>query len=376
VITLDFTLNKEQEKFRNNVQRFCETEVKPLAKRIEEEGQVPGELIRKMAKLGLFGLPFDKKHGGSGRGFLLANIALEELARASGGVSLCVAINYLTSIPIDLYGTEEQKVRFITSLARGEAIGSMAFTEAATGADFGAITTRAELKENEYIVNGSKRFITASEMDGPIVFFARDGERVSAFIGQKNTTGYKVPEPWKKLGLRGISLTDIHFENYLVPAANLLGTSGNGANILRDTIAVGKLDTSAIMLGCAQAALDEAVKYAKRRKVRGKPIAGFQTIQCLLSEMAVSIEAARLMVYRLATYVDLKKDVRVESAMTKMFVTEIASEVARKSMKVHGAYGYVTDLPIERIVRDIHAGEIIEGSNEIQRVIVAADLLK
>ena len=373
---MDFTFNKEQEQFRNTVRQFCQAEVKPPAKRIEEEGRVPGDLIGKMAQLGLFGLPFDEKYGGNGRGFLLANIALEELARASGGVSLLVAINYLASIPIDLYGTEEQKVRFITPLARGEAVGSMAFTEAATGADFGAITTRAVLKGNEYIVNGSKRFITASEMDGPIVFFARDGEKISAFIGQKNTAGYKVPEPWKKLGLRGISLTDIHFKNYRVPEANLLGASGNGANILRDTIAVGKLDTSAIMLGCAQAALDEAIKYAKSRKVRGKPIAGFQTIQCLLSEMAVSIEAARLMVYRLASYVDLKRDVRVESAMAKMFVTEIASEIARKSMKVHGAYGYVTDLPIERIVRDIHAGELIEGSNEIQRVIVAADLLK
>jgi butyryl-CoA dehydrogenase len=376
VIILDFTLSKEQEKFKDTVQQFCKTEVKPLAKRIDEEGLVPGELIGKMAQLGLFGLPFDSKYGGNGSGFLLANIALEELARVSGGVSLLVGINYLTSIPIDLHGNEEQKVRYITPLARGEAVGSMAFTEAATGSDFGAITTRAVLKGNEYIVNGSKRFITASEMDGPIVFFARDGEKVSAFIGQKNTTGYKAPEPWKKLGLRGISLTDIHFEDYRVPEANLLGESGNGANILRDTIAVGKLDTSAIILGCAQAALDEAVKYAKSRKVRGKPIGNFQTIQSLLSEMAISVEAARLMVYRLASYVDLKRDVRVESAMVKMFVTEVASEIARKSMKVHGAYGYVTDLPIERIVRDIHAGEIIEGSNEIQRVIVAADLLK
>ena len=373
---MDFTLNEEQGKFRNSVRQFCDTEVKPLAKRIDEEGLVPGELTDKIAQFRLFGLPFDKKYGGNGSGFLLANIALEELARASGGASLLVGINYLTGIPIDLYGSEEQKIQFITPLARGEAVGSMAFTEAATGSDFGAITTRAIPKDNEYIINGSKRFITASEMDGPIVFFARDGEKISAFIGQKNATGYKVPEPWKKLGLRGISLTDIHFKDYRVPVADLLGESGNGANILRDTIAVGKLDTSAIILGCAQAALDEAIKYAKSRKVRGKPIGDFQTIQSLLSEMVASLEAARLMVYRLATYVDLKMDVRVESAMVKMFVTEVANEIARKSMKVHGAYGYVTDLPIERIVRDIHAGEIIEGSNEIQRVIVAADLLK
>ncbi|MFC1946223.1 acyl-CoA dehydrogenase family protein, partial [Chloroflexota bacterium] len=249
-------------------------------------------------------------------------------------------------------------------------------TEAATGSDFNAVTTRAVLEGDEYVINGAKRFITASDLDGPIVLYAKDGEKISAFIGQKNTAGYTVPTPWKKMGMHGVSLTDIYLENFKVPKENLLGRTGNGANVLLDTIAIGKLDTCAIVLGGAQAALDEAIKYARERTVRGKPIASLQTIQSLVAEMAASLEACRWMVYRLAALVDQKKDIRYESALTKMFVTETANEIGRKSLKVHGAYGYVADFPIERIVRDIHLGELVEGSNEIQRMIVAANLLK
>ena len=373
---MDFSLTKEQEAVKRFVRQFCEKEIFPVADKIEEDNKIPDDLIKKMAQLKLFGIPFDKKYGGTGGGFLLGSIVLEELARASGAVAMFVGVNYLTSIPIELYGSEEQKVEYITPLAQGEVMGSMAFTEAATGSDFSAITTRATLDGDEYVINGSKRFITASDLDGPIVLYARDGERISAFIGQKNTPGYSTPKPWKKLGMHGVSLTDIYLENYRVPAANLLGGSGDGANVLLDTIAIGKLDTCAMILGCAQAALDEAIKYAKERTVRGKPIAQFQTIQCLLSDIAVPLEAARWMVYRLATLTDQKKDIRVESAITKMFVTEVATEAARKALKVHGAYGYVTDFKIERILRDINLGEVVEGSNEIQRMIVAHSLLK
>lgn len=373
---MDFSLNKEQKAVRKFVRQFCEKEVVPLTEKIEEQEKIPDDLINKMAKFKLFGVPFDKKYGGTGGGFIMGSIVLEELARASGAVSMFVGVNYLTSIPIDLYGSEEQKVKYITPLAKGEAIGSMAFTEAATGSDFSAITTRASVDGDEYVINGSKRFITASDLDGPIVLYAKDGDMVSAFIGEKNTKGYTVPKPWKKLGMHGVSLTDIHLENFRVPAINLLGRKGCGAEVLLDTIAIGKLDTCAIILGCAQAALDEAIKYAKERTVRGKPIAQFPTIQCLLSDMAAPLEAARWMVYRLATLVDEKKDIKYESALTKLFVTEAANEIARKSLKVHGAYGYVTEFKIERIIRDINLGEIVEGSNEIQRMIIASNLIK
>ena len=178
------------------------------------------------------------------------------------------------------------------------------------------------------------------------------------------------------MGMHGLHLTDIHLDNYRVPAANLLGSRGNSYNVLLDTIAIGKLNTSVIILGCTQSALDEAIKYAKERTVRGRPIAEFQTIQCLISDIAVQIEAARWLVYRLATLADQKKNIRTESAMTKIFVTEMAVEAVRKAFKVHGAYGYVKDFKIERLLRDINLGEVVEGANELQREIVAHSLLK
>ncbi len=373
---MDFSLNKKQKAVRKIVRQFCEKEVAPVADKIEEEEKIPGELIEKMAKFKLFGVPFDKAYGGTGGGFILGSIVLEELARVSGAISMFVGVNYLTCLPIELYGSEEQKKKFITPMAEGREIGSMAFTEAATGSDFSTITTRASLEGDTYIINGAKRFITAADCDGPIVFYARDGEEVSAFIGQKNTQGYTVPTLWKKHGMHGVSLTDIHMENYRVPTANLLGKKGQGPVILLDTIAIGKLDTCAIILGCAQGALDEAIKYAKERTARGKPIAKFPTIQSLISEMAASLVAARWMMYRLATMVDEKRDIRYESALAKMFVTEAASEIARKSLKVHGAYGYINEFKIERIIRDINLGEIVEGANEIQKMIIASHLLK
>ena len=373
---MNFELTKEQEAIKRFVREFCDKEVLPIADKIEQEDKIPDDLIKKIAQLRLFSIPYDKKYGGTGGGYSTSTLVLEELARASGAVAMLVGASYLASIPIDLFGTEEQKARYITQLCQGNGIGSLAFTEAATGSDPKAITTKATLNGDEYVLNGSKRFITAANLDGIIVIFARDGEGISAFIGEKNKPGYSIPKPWEKLGMHGVALNDIHLENYRVPAANLLGSAGNGYNILLDTIAIGKLDTSVIVLGCTQAALDEAIKYTKERTVRGKPIAEFQTIQCLISDIAVQLEAARWLVYRLASLVDQGKNIRTESALTKIFVTEMAVEAVRKAFRVHGAYGYVKDFRIERLLRDINLGEIVEGSNELQRVIVAHDLLK
>ncbi|MGD9118067.1 MAG: acyl-CoA dehydrogenase family protein [Dehalococcoidia bacterium] len=373
---MDFELTKEQEAIKRFVREFCQKEVLPIADKIEKEDKIPDDLIKKLAQLKLFSIPYDKKYGGTGGGYLTSTLVLEELARACGSVAMLVGASYLASIPIDLFGTEEQKAKYIPRLCQGDGVGSLAFTEAATGSDPKAITTRATLEGDEYVLNGSKRFITGANLDGIIVLFARDGDGISAFIGEKNKPGYSTPKPWEKLGMHGIALNDIYLENYRVPAANLLGSAGNGYNILLDTIAIGKLDTSVLVLGCAQAALDEALKYAKERTVKGKPIAGFQTIQCLLADIAVQLEAARWLVYRLAALVDQGKDIRAESALTKIFVTEMGVEAVRKAFRVHGAYAYVTDFRIEKLLRDINIGEIVEGSNELQKVIVAHDLLK
>lgn len=373
---MDFELTKEQEAIKRFVREFCKKEVLPIADKIEQEDKIPADLIKKLAQFKLFGIPYDKKYGGSGGGYSTSTLVLEELARANGAVSMLVGASYLASIPIDLFGSEEQKEKYLPRLCQGDGVGSLAFTEAATGSDPKAITTRATLDGDEYVLNGSKRFITGADLDGIIIFFARDDKGVSAFIGEKNKPGYSLPKPWKKLGMHGIALNDIYLENYRVPAANRVGGAGNGYNILLDTIAIGKLDTSVIILGCAQAALDEAIKYAKERTVRGKPIAELQTVQCLIADIAVQLEAARWLVYRLASLADQGKDIKVESALTKIFVTEVAVEAVRKAFKVHGAYGYVEDFRIERLLRDINLGEIVEGSNELQRVILANSLLK
>jgi alkylation response protein AidB-like acyl-CoA dehydrogenase len=373
---MDFSLSKEQETIRKYVREFCKKEILPLAEKIEETESIPDDLVDKMAKFKLFGIPFDRKYGGSGAGYVASTLAMEEIAKVSGAVSMFVGVNYLTGIPIDMFGTEEQKAKYLTPLAMGKCVGSFAFTEAATGSDPRAITTKAVLEGSEYVINGSKRFITAADKNGIIVLIAKDGEGVSAFIGEKNVAGYTIPKPWKKLGMHGVSLCDIYLENYRIPASNLLGSSGNGFNILLDTIAIGKLDTSISCLGCAEAALEEAVKYAKERMSRNKPIASMQSIQSLIADMAMQIEASRLLLYKLAWLADQKQNIRYESALAKAFVTEAAVEVAHKAFKVHGAYAYVKDFKIERLLRDANFGEIVEGANEMQRTIIASTILK
>jgi len=329
-----------------------------------------------MGELGIFGMPFDKQYGGTGEGYLTTALVMEELARASGAVAMVAGINYLAGVPISLFGTEEQKSTYLRRLCEGQAIGAFAFTEPATGSDPKAITTHANMEGGEWVLNGTKRFVTAGDRDGIIVMSAYDGKGISTFIGEKNVDGYTVTKTWDKLGMHGVALSDVDLNNYRLPAANMLGASGTGYRLLLDTIAVGKLNTCATILGCAQAALDEAIKYAKGRVVRGKPIADTQSIQTLIADMAVQVEAARWLTYRLAALADKNMDIKTDSALAKIFVTEAAVGVVNKAFRVHGAYAYVDDYRVGRLLRDVYLGEIVEGSNEIQKIIVASSLLK
>jgi len=372
---MDFSLTKEQEHLQETLREFCLKEIIPIADKIEKEDIIPDDLIKKIGDLNLFGIPFAAKYGGSDGGYIGSTIALEELAKASGAVAMVVSINYLAAIPINLFGNEEQKKKFLTRLCNGSAIGSFAFTEAATGSDPQAIISEATIDDKEYVLNGIKRFVTAADMDGIIVISVHDGKTISAFIGEKNIKGYQVTKTWDKMGMHGISLVDIKLDNYRVPLDNLLGKSGDGYNILLNTIAIGKLNTCAVTLGCMQSAMDEALKYARERKVKGKSMTQFQSIQTMLADIAVKVTAARWLTYRLATLVDRKQDIRTESAIAKIFVTETAAEVARLAFKVHGAYAYISDYKIGRLLRDIYLGEIVEGSNEVQKAIVAGSLL-
>lgn len=373
---MDFTLSKEQEMMKKLIRQFAERELAPIAAQIDEEDKIPNDLIPKLAKQKLFGITGDRKYGGSGGNFLDLVLTLEQLGRVSVSVAFIVDVHYLAVEAILKFGNDEQKAKYLPPLLQGNAIGSFAFTEAATGSDPKAITTVASFDGAGYVLNGSKRFISNAPLDGLIILFARYGEGISAFITEKNKEGYSTPKPWAKMGVRGLAVADIDLKDVKVPAIGLLGGKGGGFNVMVNIIAMGKLGISALLLGCAQAALEEAIKYAKGRESRGKPISNFLTIQCLIADIAAQLEAARWLTYRCASLLDRGEDIVADSALTKLFVSEMATEVTRKALQVHGGYGYIKEFKIERLYRDAKVGEIIEGVNEIQRVIVAGNLLK
>jgi butyryl-CoA dehydrogenase len=373
---MDFELTKEQEAIRRMARQFAERKLAPIATEIDREAKIPPDIHAELRKLKLFGIPYDKKYGGGGESYVELVLVIEEVAKASAGVSLMLAAHYLAPISLSLYGTEEQKEQCLPKLCSGEGIGTFAFTEAATGSDPEAITTTAELSGDEYILNGSKRFITNAPLDGSALIFAKTGAGVSGFIVDKNQQGYSTSKPWEMMGLRGGQVADIQLKDVRIPKANLVGPEGKGYRMLTESIAYGKLNVSACLLGIGEAALDEAIKYAKEKTARGKPIGNFQTIQWLLADIETQVAAARWLTYRLAYLASQGGDIRHDSALTKLFASEMATEVTSKALEVHGSYGYTKEFKIERLYRDAKFGEIVEGVSEIQRVIIAASLLR
>jgi butyryl-CoA dehydrogenase len=373
---MNFELTKEQEAIRRMARQFAERKLAPVAAEIDREASIPPGIHSELQKLKLFGIPYDKKYGGSGEGYIELVLVLEEVAKASAGVSLMLAAHYLAPTSLSLHGTEEQKEQYLPKLCSGEGVGSFAFTEAATGSDPEAINTTAELSGDEYILNGSKRFITNAPLDGWAVIFAKTEAGVSGFLISKNQQGYSTSKPWEMMGLRGGQVADIQLKDVRIPKTNLVGPEGKGYRMLTESIAYGKLNVSACLLGIGGAALDEAIKYAKEKTARGKPIGNFQTIQWLVADIETQVEAARWLTYRLACLASQSRDIRHDSALTKLFASEMATEVASKALEVHGSYGYTKEFKVERLYRDAKFGEIVEGVSEIQRVIVAATLLR
>jgi alkylation response protein AidB-like acyl-CoA dehydrogenase len=379
---MDFGLTKEQEMFKKFVREFVQREIAPLANKIEEDDRIPDELVEKMGRMKLFGVHSDKKYSGAGMGFIEAVIAQEEIAKACGGVGFLVVLTGLPAIVLNRYGNEEQKVKYLTQICTGEGVGSLAFTEAATGSDQKAILTTAKLEGEEYVINGSKRFISGANLNGPIIFFAKDsetpgGSRLSCFIADKNIKGYSTSKAWKKIGLHGVSVCDIYFENMRIPATNLIADHGRGFEILQYFTMTNQVHVCASTVGQCQSAYDEAVKYAKERTVRGAPITQFQTIQVLLADIAIGLEASRSLVQKLAWFLD-KGDLQqasIFSPLTRVFVTETANDLARKALRVHGCYGYTEDFKISKILRDLLGGEVIEVTNDIHRISLASRLI-
>ncbi len=377
-----FQPTKEQEMIRTMASEFAEKEIKPLAALIDETGEFPWQTIKKMAKLNLMGLPIPKELGGAGVDTVSYAMAVEEIAKRCASTAVIMSVH--TSVgtyPIYLFGTKEQKQKFVPPLARGERIGAFALTEPGAGSDAASVQTQAVLRGDYYILNGSKIFITNGGVAGSVVVLAMTdkskGHRgISAFIVEKGTQGFTIGSKEKTMGMIGSDTSELVFENCHVPKENLLGEEGTGFRIAMKALDAGRIGIAAQALGIADAALSEGIKYAKEREQFGRPIAKFQAVQWMIANMACEVEAARMLVYRAAYMKDQGVDFSMEAAMAKMYASEVAMRSAIKSLQIHGGYGYTKDYPVERFFRDAKVTEIYEGTSEIQRLVIAAKLLK
>lgn len=379
---MEFELSEEHRMIQRMVREFAEKEIAPRAEEIDETDRFPEDLFRRMGELGILGLPFPEEYGGSGGDYIALVLALEEIARVSGTMAIILdAHTSLCCEPIYLFGTEEQKRKYLVPLARGEKIGAFGLTEPQAGSDAGATRTRAIREGDHWVVNGQKCFITNGSVADVVVFTAKTdpeaGTRgISAFIVEKGTPGFRPGRDEKKMGLKGSVTSELFFEDCRIPAENLLGKENEGFKQFLTTLDAGRVAISAMALGLAQGAFERSVAYAKQRVQFGQPIANFQAIQWMIAEMATEIEAARLMVYRAALM--RTKGVRFtkEAAMAKLFTTEVSERVCRKAIQIHGGYGYIREYAVERMYRDQRLCAIGEGTNEIQRLVIARHVLR
>ncbi|SFF79196.1 hypothetical protein SAMN04488025_10581 [Planifilum fulgidum] len=379
---MEFTFTHEQEMMRRMVRDFARDRIAPAVKEMDEEDKFPRAVIDEMAKLGLMGIPIPEKWGGAGADFISYILALEEISRVSATVGVIVAVHTsVGTFPILRYGTEEQKKKYVTRLARGEYLGAFALTEPHAGSNAAAIRTRATRVGDKYILDGSKIFITnANEADVYITFAVTDPDKgtkgITAFIVEKDTPGFSVGKKEKKMGLGGSNTSELIFERAEVPVENRLGEEGQGYEIALSNLAGGRIGIGAQALGIAAAALEQATAYAKEREQFGKPIAAQQAIQFKLADMATRVEAARLLVYRAAWLRQQGHPCKKEAAMAKMFASDTAMAIATEAVQIFGGYGYTREYPVERFFRDAKITQIYEGTNEIQRIVIAGELLK
>ena len=379
---MNFSLTKEQEMVRKLLKEFSEKEVKPLAAEIDAEERFPRETVEKMARYDMMGIPFPKKYGGAGGDNLTYAIAVEELSKVCGTTGVILSAHTsLGAHPIYQYGTEEQKMKYLVPLAKGEKVGAFGLTEPNAGTDSSAQQTVAVLDGDNYILNGSKVFITnGGESDIYIVFAmtdkAKGNKGISTFIVEKDFKGFSIGKKEDKLGIRGSSTTELIFENCIVPKENLLGQENKGFGIAMQTLDGGRIGIAAQALGIAEGALDEAAKYMKERKQFGKPLSSFQGLQWMIADMATRVEAARFLVYNAADKKDKKLPFSTEAAMAKLFASETAMEVTTKAVQIFGGYGYTRDYPVERMMRDAKITEIYEGTSQVQKMVIAAKVLK
>lgn len=380
---MNFDLTSDQKMLQDQVRKFAQTELAPLAPELDKSGEFPWPSLKKMAGLGLLGVIVPEKYGGSGFDFVSLAIAIEEISRACASTGVIVAVNNsLTTYPILEFGNDAQKSKYLPPLCGGEKVGAFALTEPNAGSDVAAMESTARLEGDHYVLNGTKRFITNGAAAGIFVVFAytnRDLKHkgISAFVVERDTPGFSLGKHEDLMGIRATANCELMFEDVKVPKENLLGNEGDGFKICMNTLDVSRIDIGAQAVGIAQAALNEAVKYSKERKAFGQPIANFEMIQGLIAEMATEIQAARLLVH----YAGYCKDKGVprfskEAAMSKYYASEIAVNVTRKAVQVHGGYGYSRDYPVERLYRDAKILELYEGTSEIQKIVIARELTR
>jgi butyryl-CoA dehydrogenase len=378
---MDFQLTEEHLLIKKMVRDFAEKEIAPRAEDIDATDQFPADIFKRMGELGILGIPFAESYGGSGGDYLSLLIALEEIARVSGSVAIILdAQTSLCCEPIYLFGTEDQKKKYLPHLTRGDKVGAFGLTEPQAGSDAGATRTRAVRAGDEWVITGQKQFITNGSLADVLVITARtDPDKgthgISSFIVEKGTPGFQVGRDEKKMGLKGSVTSQLFFENCRIPVGNLLGKENEGFKQFLTTLDAGRLAISAMAVGLAQGAFDRAVAYSKEREQFNQPIARFQAIQWMIADMATDIDAARLMVHRAAWLKGQGVSFSKEAAMAKLFATEASERVCYKAIQIHGGYGYVRDYAVERMYRDQRLCAIGEGTNEIQRLVIARQVL-
>ena len=378
---MDFALTEDQQLFQRMVRDFATNELQPVAAQVDDEEKFPAENVRKMAELGLMGVSVAEEYGGSGGDSLHLAIATEEIARACASTStVYLASLSLACYPIYLFGTEEQKRRFVVPLAKGQTLACFALTEPGAGSDAAAIKTAATLRDDHYVLDGTKTFITnGAEADVAVVFATVNKslrhKGIIALIVEKGTPGFSVGKKERKLGVRGSSTAELAFESCRVPIGNRLGDEGGGFKVAMGAIDASRINVAAQAVGIARAGLEASLAYARDRQQFGQAISGFQAIQWMLADMATHVDAARLLAYRAAFLKNQGLPYLKEAAMAKLFAAETAMSVTTKAVQIHGGYGYIKDYPVERYFRDAKIMEIYEGTSEMQRMTIARQLI-
>jgi alkylation response protein AidB-like acyl-CoA dehydrogenase len=375
---VNFDLTQEQELVRRTVREFAESRIAPVAEELDREHRFPYDLVSELAELGLMGMTIPDEYGGGGADTVSYAIAVEELTRVDSSVAITVAAHHsLGTLPIYYFGNEEQKREWVPQLASGEKLAAFGLTEPGAGSDAGATRTRAELRDGQWVVNGSKIFITnaGTDITACVTITARTGEdEISNLIVPNGTPGYEISQPMEKMGWHASDTRELSFRDAALPERNLLGPRGEGYRQFLEILDGGRISVAAMGLGLAQGAYDLASAYAREREQFGRPIARFQAVQFRLADMATELEAARGLVYKAAWLKDEGRPFAKEAAIAKLYTGEMSNRAVNWALQLHGGYGYMDEFPISRLYRDQKILEIGEGTNEVQRMVIARHL--